>query len=179
MVVVEPPALTPDSRTLALRDLRAAITAVRDHVDPGSVAALDALAALVVGLDTPLTPGPVANASEGLQRLLALAGPDTAPMLLRQLVQDFTQCRDDLAQAVAAPDWQAGRNGSHVLMSLAGSVGAVALQALAEAFNQAAHRQDAREAANLLPPIQAGISALIRLIEAMPPGAASPPEAGQ
>lgn len=120
-------------------------------------------------LDRPPAKGLAEYAPDRLRHLLTLAGPEIAPKLLQQLVEDLTQCRSDIVGAVANDDWQAGRNGSHVLMALAGSVGALSLQSLAESLNVAAHRQDGPEAERLLPEILTELTELIRVIKATPP----------
>ncbi|MGL6211031.1 MAG: response regulator, partial [Paracoccaceae bacterium] len=77
-----------------------------------------------------------------LNRLLALAGPETGRELLNRLMQDLSGVERGLVQAGAAQDWLAIRNHTHVLISLAGAVGSVQLQAGAEALNQLAHQAD-------------------------------------
>ncbi|OYX22847.1 MAG: hypothetical protein B7Z10_12435 [Rhodobacterales bacterium 32-66-7] len=161
--------MMPDARSQAFRDLRLAIAALGPHLQPKAAAALTDLADLVDRLDQPPADEAGDDAPEPLRHLLTLAGPEVAPLLLQQLVADLSQCQRDIVGAVERDDWQSGRNGSHVLMSLAGSVGAVALQSLAEAMNAAAHRQDMDDAVRLLPQITAEIGIVIRMIEATPP----------
>lgn len=166
--------MTLNARAKAFRDLRAAIAALMPHLDPKAAALLADLADKVQNMDLPPAPDRVRDASaddapDRLRHLLTLAGPDIAPKLLQQLVLDLIQCRDDIAGAMAEYDWKAMRNGSHVLISLAGSVGAVSLQSLAERLNAAAHRQDRVTATRLLPQVLVEIGTLTRLIEATPP----------
>ncbi|TAG29110.1 MAG: hypothetical protein EAZ40_02920, partial [Rhodobacterales bacterium] len=65
-------------------------------------------------------------------------------------------------------DWDALREGSHILISLAGSAGALSLQTMAEALNTAAHAQDGAAAHALVPGLVAELDALIALVRATP-----------
>jgi HPt (histidine-containing phosphotransfer) domain-containing protein len=96
-----------------------------------------------------------------LDHLLALTGPDLARELLTRLVEDLSGTATQLHDGAATGDWKRLREGTHVLISLAGSVGATSLQARAEAMNAAAHRQDTAEVATLKPDLQRELSALI------------------
>ncbi len=71
--------------------------------------------------------------------LLALAGPQVAPDLLRQLAEDLATVAVGLPPALTADDRPAVRAFSHVLMALAGSIGANALYQAAARLNCAAH----------------------------------------
>lgn len=76
---------------------------------------------------------------EKLARLLDLAGAEVADELLERLAEDLETVAAVLADAAPARDIAALRAQTHVLISLAGAVGAVALQHLAEDLNAAAH----------------------------------------
>ncbi|WP_232520628.1 hypothetical protein [Rhodobacter sp. CZR27] len=75
-------------------------------------------------------------------RLLEIAGPDTADELVDRLHLDLKHTRERLDEAMAAADWAEVRAQTHVLVSLAGTVGASELQRMAEALNGAAHLRD-------------------------------------
>lgn len=167
--------MTRDDRSKAFRDLHKAIAALTPHLaDPGAIVRLVALAAAVNDLEnvSPSAEKLPEDVPDQLLDLLRMAGPEVAPKLLQQLAKDLIQCRDAIAQTTDSDDdMVAWRNGSHVVISLAGSAGAVALQTLAERLNLAAHRQDRTEAMRLLPQVREGISALIQRIEATAPPA--------
>lgn len=71
--------------------------------------------------------------------LLALAGPQVAPELLRQLAEDLAAVAAALPPALAAGDRTALRAQTHMLMALAGSVGAGPLYDAATRLNLVAH----------------------------------------
>lgn len=76
---------------------------------------------------------------EKLLRLLDLAGPEVAGELLDRLDEDLETVDAVLSDAAPARDVPALRAQTHVLISLAGAVGAERLQHLAEDLNAAAH----------------------------------------
>ena len=67
---------------------------------------------------------------------------------------------DDLRLALAEADGAALRAATHVLISLAGTVGATALTAAARDLNIAAHGADWPAAAKGIPPVLAGLAGL-------------------
>ncbi|MES2667328.1 MAG: hypothetical protein V4712_14615 [Pseudomonadota bacterium] len=76
------------------------------------------------------------------RRLMHLAGPVAGAELLDRLAEDLQAVQTGLTHAAAAPaDWLAIRAHSHVLVALAGAVGATPLQTLAEDMNRLAHLQ--------------------------------------
>lgn len=97
-----------------------------------------------------------------LDRLLKLAGPTGGDVLLEQLEQDLDRNGAALARAVAAGDRAAVRAATHVLISVAGSVGADGLSADARALNEAAHGTDPLPAA-----LAAGIADDIAALRAL------------
>ena len=111
-----------------------------------------------------------------LQRLIDLVGPAQAAGFLDQLTRDLTACAETIRTGAPLRDWQALRDGSHELISLAGSVGAVALHDLARALNAAAQDRNPAALDGLLPVLDPDLAALIALVVAMPrpalPGAA-------
>lgn len=98
--------------------------------------------------------------------LLALAGPDMAPRLLRQMHTDLGTVRQGLGPALEATDWTTIRAQSHVLIALAGTIGATRLHGLAIDLNTAAHAQDADTLASLRAPVMADLATLETLIAA-------------
>lgn len=97
--------------------------------------------------------------STALEHLLALAGPD-AGRLMEQLSSDLAAVERDLRLALAEADGAALRAATHVLISLAGTVGATELTAAARALNIAAHGADWPAAAKGIPPVLAGLAGL-------------------
>lgn len=77
------------------------------------------------------------------RRLMQLAGPEAGPDLLARLSEDLQAVEQGLTAGLAQTDWQAIRAHSHVLVALAGAVGATPLQLLAEDLNRIAHLQQA------------------------------------
>jgi CheY-like chemotaxis protein/DNA-binding phage protein len=81
--------------------------------------------------------------------LIDIAGPDAARELMERLARDLGSCRAGLARALDRGDNPAIRAETHVLIALAGAVGATRLQRAAEALNLAAHRRDGTGSAGL------------------------------
>ena len=73
------------------------------------------------------------------ESLLVMAGPEMAAELTYRLLIDLQSVKTGLQVAASGPDWVAIRAQTHVLISLAGVVGGLRLQARAEALNRAAH----------------------------------------
>ncbi|MFN6924696.1 MAG: hypothetical protein ACK4P8_03525 [Tabrizicola sp.] len=122
-------------------------------------------------MQRPLHPCPEVPALPGgfeaarLRHLLRLVGPEEAPALLAQLRLDLAGCAEGIARGAAGPDWDSLREASHVLISLAGSAGAVTLHEQAQALNVAAHARDPATLADLLPLLQADLAALIAVVD--------------
>ena len=85
---------------------------------------------------------PAAMDESRLSRLLTLAGPVVADELLTRLDQDLDRVARTLSLALAQGDLPAVRAQTHVLIGLAGTIGALALEADARALNAAAHLSD-------------------------------------
>lgn len=100
-----------------------------------------------------------------LPRLLEMAGPETGRDLLDRLIGDLQGVRRGLIDASAMPDWPAIRSHSHVLISLAGAVGGLTLQAGAETLNQVANRLDGPALDSLLPVVLVDLAAMIAGVE--------------
>jgi HPt (histidine-containing phosphotransfer) domain-containing protein len=104
-----------------------------------------------------------------LSHLMAITGPDLAAELLARLTEDLTTTQTLLEQGTVTADWTRLREGSHVLISLAGSVGALSLQTMAENLNAIAHAQDHGALATLMPPLTGELASLIQLIRTTRP----------
>lgn len=70
--------------------------------------------------------------------LLALAGPADGPELMRRLIDDMGLVHTGMTAALAANDGAAMRWHSHVLLSIAGTIGAPRVYALAKRLNDCA-----------------------------------------
>lgn len=90
----------------------------------------------------PLPVTEVAFDRSTFDRLIEVAGPEAARELLDRLSADLGKCERGLKAGIAASDLASVRAETHVLIALAGAVGAGRLQALAKALNAAAHRRD-------------------------------------
>jgi HPt (histidine-containing phosphotransfer) domain-containing protein len=111
-------------------------------------------------------PDPAALLGDGraLADILAMAGPGTAARILRQMHADLSETRSALRPALATSDWTTIRTQTHVLISLAGTIGAMRLHALAIDLNTTAHAQDRGQTAALGAPLMADLDALIALL---------------
>jgi hypothetical protein len=103
-----------------------------------------------------------------LYRLLQIVGPSEAAAFLAQLDRDLSDCARTLADAKGQRDWTALREASHVLIALSGSAGALALQALAEALNAAAHARDSTVLTDIQVRLLPDLDRLIALVRATP-----------
>jgi HPt (histidine-containing phosphotransfer) domain-containing protein len=99
-----------------------------------------------------------------LRHLLGIAGPQGAVELLSRLRADLRATHRELADGLARADMPVIRAKTHVLISLAGAIGARELQTQSEQMNDAAHRRDAPTLQALGPQ---ALSRLERLIEAV------------
>jgi CheY-like chemotaxis protein len=71
--------------------------------------------------------------------LVAAIGAETMGELLDKVVADLLAAQRDLANAVALSDWGRVRSASHILISVAGAIGAVRLVGCARELNALAH----------------------------------------
>jgi two-component system, OmpR family, aerobic respiration control sensor histidine kinase ArcB len=97
-------------------------------------------------------------------RLIDLAGPSLAPVLLPQLVEDLNTCHRRLIAALPGSDWDGLRQASHDLIALAGSCGAETLHDLARTVNTSAHDRKLVPITAQLPRIEAELAALVSVI---------------
>jgi HPt (histidine-containing phosphotransfer) domain-containing protein len=161
-----------DARSQALEGLRLAARALMPHLattdQRADLRLIDeAIARLAL---EPRPPGGISDFDPTrLGHLLDLAGPELAEELLARLTEDLTTTGEKLDLGAAGADWTLLREGSHVLISLAGSVGAISLQAMAETLNALAHRHDLDTLQTLMPPLTGELSALIDLVRRTTP----------
>jgi two-component system, OmpR family, aerobic respiration control sensor histidine kinase ArcB len=99
------------------------------------------------------------------EAILQAAGPSGRGELLNHLLQDLRSVQDALQQAVQANDTATTRAQSHILISLAGAIGADRLQNMAEAVNAAAHKNRLSEAQSLVQSCDEALAALITQVD--------------
>jgi HPt (histidine-containing phosphotransfer) domain-containing protein len=162
-----------DAKSRALDGLRRAVQALRPHLTtPDQQANLFLIEEAADRLARPEQTGVMGlmdfDASR-LSHLMAITGPDLAAELLARLTEDLTTTQTLLEQGTVTADWTRLREGSHVLISLAGSVGALSLQTMAENLNAIAHAQDHGALATLMPPLTGELASLIQLIRTTRP----------
>ena len=104
---------------------------------------------------------PIEFRRETFDRLMEVAGPDAGRELLSRLSTDLSKAEHGLVAGLAATDLNTIRSETHVLIALAGAVGAERLSILAQSLNAKAHR---RELANLGSLGQQCLSQIDRLI---------------
>ena len=163
---------TKDPMQGPLQDLRRAVEALRPHLEtPDQQAELFVIEDALARLSAPrATAAPLGDFDPSrLSHLLDITGPELAVELLARLTEDLTATRDLLETGAAEADWKHLREGSHVLISLSGSVGALSLQAMSEELNAIAHRQDRSALDALMPPLTGELATLIQLIRATRP----------
>jgi HPt (histidine-containing phosphotransfer) domain-containing protein len=166
-------------KSRALANLRQAIDGVRPYLTtPDQLAALFLIEETSVRLAEPTLSDPIGLMDfdpTRLNHLLEITGPDLAVELLARLTEDLGATESVVIAGAASQDWKALREGSHVLISLSGSVGAISLQAMSEALNATAHSHDRDALDKLMPTLLSELSSLIRLIrDTRPPNARSP-----
>lgn len=107
---------------------------------------------------------PLADRSR-FERLLEIAGTEGAAELLSRLAADLRRVDSNLRAAIPVMDQSALRAETHVLISLAGAVGADRLHTLASTLNAAAHRMDECEIVTLGSEAKARIDELLTVID--------------
>jgi len=98
------------------------------------------------------------------ERLLEIAGAEVAPELVARLLDDLQTVEGALVQAMTGPDWLALRAQSHVLVALAGAVGACTLQTQAETMNRLSYVQDKAGLTALAADLMTGLDGLIHFL---------------
>lgn len=98
----------------------------------------------------PTRPGPALQFDPTrLRQLLDIAGSETALHLLDSLQSDLGTVHDGLVQGCAAADCEAISAQTHVLIGLAGTVGALRLQWAAETLHLGAQQRNTGALASL------------------------------
>lgn len=165
----DPRHISPDPILGRLQDLYLAVEALRPYLGtPQQQAELQLIDEALTRLANSRDNAPrLANYDPSLlAHLLEITGPDLAAELLARLNEDLTSTQDVLEEGARVADWKRLREGSHVLISLSGSVGALSLQDMSEDLNAIAHRQDRDALETLMPPLKSELAILIDLIRA-------------
>lgn len=102
--------------------------------------------------------------SARFDELMAIAGPDMAEELLRRLRQDLESTQDRLTAAVVPPDWAAVRAQTHILLALAGAVGAIRLQHMAQSLHVLAQTEQPGGLDRLVPNLLEQLAQLIDFV---------------
>lgn len=92
--------------------------------------------------------------------LVTTIGQDSMGELLEKVVEDVAGVKTGLLEGAANADSQLIRSNTHILISVAGAIGATSLQLLAERLNAAAHSGNETTIADLCDQCIAGISAV-------------------
>lgn len=111
-------------------------------------------------------------------RLLTLAGPDFAAELVARYHADLAQVQAQLRAALPpqnAPDWPTLAHASHVLIALAGTAGATALETTARHLNHAATAQNPTATRAHHAKTLHGLAHLITFITQITPQGHTPP----
>jgi len=96
--------------------------------------------------------------------LLNLAGPQTGLELVMRLDEDLSRVAAALTAAASGPDRQSLREQSHVLLAIAGTVGADGLYVLAERLNRLVRAPEALVASDILAEIGLLLDQLINRV---------------
>ncbi|MFT4618771.1 MAG: two-component system aerobic respiration control sensor histidine kinase ArcB [Sulfitobacter sp.] len=134
--------------------------AIADHMKRVPLTDASQAVPLTIDLDTPILD------CDRMTELLCIAGPDTARELMSRLSTDLERVRRQLLVACPISDIDTIRSETHVLISVAGAIGARQLHRLAVTLNSTAHRSDALNLRALCRETTSMIQAvLIRLID--------------
>jgi hypothetical protein len=99
------------------------------------------------------------------QRLMVLAGPVTALDLLDQLTLDLRAVQAKILLATPAQNWAVLCGQCHILIAVAGSIGAVHVQVNAEQLHKAATAQVGADVADLSAALTARLEALLAFVQ--------------
>lgn len=158
-----------------LRANREAIYAAgADSILAKPLSGLDALGAAMSGLlarrrEHPPAADPPANEALNLDTtrfdaLMDIAGPDGRIELQSRLLSDLHRVERGLIQGCIEPDYAMIRSQTHVLIAVAGAVGAERLMGVARRLNGAAHSRSAEELKDLAPEVLALLDDLIHFV---------------
>lgn len=142
-----------------IRSVAAFGQAIRRHVDRRAPSPIPDRPA-DPSSDPPVTPAGVLDRNR-FEAILQAAGPAGRDELLAHLLQDLRSVQDALQLAVGQNDTATTRAQSHILISLAGAIGADRLQVMAEALNAAAHKDRLAEARTLVRSCDEALAMLI------------------
>jgi HPt (histidine-containing phosphotransfer) domain-containing protein len=114
-----------------------------------------------------LPAGPQVLDEAVLLRLISLAGPGDAPELMRRLQADLRDVAAGLTAGLAGPDAVALRRHSHILMGIAGTLGAHHIHYLAQLLNQLAQAANGSALAPLAADLLQRLQVLILRLQGM------------
>lgn len=100
-----------------------------------------------------------------IDMLAASIGAEKMTELLQKVGSDLRNVRSGISSGIDAKDTNAIRAASHVLISVAGAIGANRTQHLAEALNRAAHADDASELSRMSRTCMTSIDDLLEVVE--------------
>lgn len=140
---------------VGLKPFAETLVALLERTEQPAVAHPTPDAAAVVPLPTALF------APERLENLLAMSGAEMGQELMRRLDHDLRHVCDGLAPSTGEASFEAVRRHTHVLVSLAGAIGATRLQALAQDLNTTAHREDRPTINRSLPEVVNWVNGLV------------------
>lgn len=112
----------------------------------------------------PLVSGAPELCRDQFDRLMAIAGPEHSAELLHRLTLDLESVLERLEAALPAPDWAELRAQTHILVALAGAVGARRLQYMAEAVNGLSGSGGTPMLDRLMPPLFGQLRTLIAFV---------------
>ncbi len=110
------------------------------------------------------------STSKSLQALLKLAGPKTAPELVKRLDEDLRQVAKVLAAAAISQDNAALRVQTHKLVAISGTIGATRLYELTRDLNESAHAPEGLFPAALLAETEGALAKVILRMQAAKSG---------
>ena len=87
-------------------------------------------------------PGNAVIAEDIYRRLAETIGAEAMSELLARVTEDLAAAGGQVERALPGPDRNSIRSGTHVIISVAGAIGATGLQHAAQALNAAAHGGD-------------------------------------
>ncbi len=100
------------------------------------------------------------------ESILQSAGPDGRDEFMEHLVADLRAIAQNLRAALVENDAMATQAQTHILISLAGAIGAERLQEMAESLNAAVHRARPIETQGIMGPCIEALDILIEDVEA-------------
>jgi len=133
--------------------------AVRDHLQGGAAAPAPAAAPPPESGDSGPAPAEVVDRAR-FDSLVETIGADSMTELLAKLQSDTDAVAEGLGRGRASLDLAEIRSQTHILISVAGAIGATGVQHAAQRLNAAANRQDAPDIDALCGECLAGLKAL-------------------